>query len=314
MISAKTSLVFPGQGAQKIGMGADFAQHGAARALFEEADDVLQFNLSKLMFEGEQDTLNLTENTQPALLLAGVAALKVLEDEAEKTVPELCAAVAGHSLGEYTALVAAGVLSFADGIRLVRLRGQAMQKAVPVGKGKMAASLGLDNAQVADVAKQCGVFVANDNSNGQVVLSGEAEKIDAACVALKEAGARRAVVLPVSAPFHCPLMAPAADVMAEAFEGTTFNKPVVPVVANVTAAYVNEGDAFKQLLTEQVTGGVRWRESMVAMAENDITQLIELGCGNVLSGLASRCDERLAASPMRTVEDIKNFLAASKAA
>lgn len=314
MISAQTSLVFPGQGAQKIGMGADFAQHGAARALFEEADDVLQFNLSKLMFEGAQDTLNLTENTQPALLLAGVAALKVLQDEAEKTVPELCTAVAGHSLGEYTALVAAGVLSFADGLRLVRLRGQAMQQAVPVGKGKMAASLGLENTKVAEVAKQCGVYVANDNSNGQVVLSGEAEKIDAACEALKAAGARRAVVLPVSAPFHCPLMVPAADVMATAFEKTTFNTPLVPVVANVTAECVEQGEAFKALLTEQVTGGVRWRESMVTLAERGITQLIELGCGNVLSGLAPRCDERLAAEPMRTVDDIKNFLAAVKAA
>jgi len=314
MVFDKTAFIFPGQGSQKIGMGADFAQHGAARKLFEEADDILKINLSKLMFDGEQDTLNLTENPQPALLLAGIAALAVLQDEAEKTLPEMAVAVAGHSLGEYTALVAAGVLSFAEGLSLVRLRGEAMQRAVPVGKGKMAAILGLENAKVAEVAKQSGVFVANDNSNGQVVLSGEAKKIEAACIALKQAGARRAVELPVSAPFHCPLMRPAAEAMADAFENTTFKAPLVPVVANTTAEWITDGVAFKKLLVEQVTASVRWRESMVVLAEKGIVNLVELGCGNVLTGLAPRCDERLSSAAISTVADIKNILAAAKAA
>ncbi len=305
MQKEQTVIVFPGQGSQKVGMGSDFAQHPSAKLLFEQADDILKFKLSTLMHSGDSAELSLTENTQPALLLAGIAALKVMEDEAEKYLPELASFVAGHSLGEYTALVAAGVLSFEDGISLVRLRGQAMQRAVPVGQGKMAAVLGLNIENVEKIATKANVYIANDNSNGQVVLSGAADAIDSACLIAKEFGAKRAVILPVSAPFHCPMMAAAAEEMASAFTKVEFSAPKLPVVSNITAIAETDGEAFKELLTKQITGTVRWRESMQMLANNGVEHLIELGCGNVLTGLAARCDARLNGVAMSTVADTK---------
>lgn len=303
-----TALVFPGQGSQKVGMAASFANNPVARPLFEEADDTLKFNLTQLMLEGEESDLALTENTQPALLLAGVAALKVLEDESERYAHEIAAYTAGHSLGEYTALVAAGVLRFDDALRLVRKRGQAMQAAVPAGEGKMAAILGLDVEQVRALADEAGVYIANDNAEGQIVLSGKAENIENACAMAKDAGARRAVELPVSAPFHSPLVADAADVMADAFGAVTFNQHQVPVVSNIKAEAVEHATDWPELLKEQITGTVRWRESMVYLAEREVTTLLELGSGKVLTGLARRCDKRLSASALQTVDDIKNTL------
>lgn len=307
MISNETALVFPGQGSQKVGMGESFARHPAAKDLFAEADDILRFNLTKLMLSEDQADLSRTQNTQPALLLAGVAALRVLEDETERHAYELCHFMAGHSLGEYTALVGAGVLRFADALSLVRLRGQAMQEAVPEGEGKMAAILGLENAQVEEIANSAGVYIANDNAAGQVVVSGVAENIAKACKAAKASGAKRAVELPVSAPFHCPLMAPAADVMAQAFKKVTFNEPRVQVISNVEARPASDAARWPDLLTQQVTQPVRWRESMRFLADQGVETLAELGTGKVLAGLAKRCDERLTATALQTVDDIKNY-------
>lgn len=302
------ALVFPGQGSQKIGMGASFKDHAAAKDLFAEADDTLQINLTRLMLSGEQEELSRTCNTQPALLLAGVAALRVLEDTSERYAHELCRYMAGHSLGEYTALVAAGVLRFPDAISLVHLRGKAMQEAVPEGEGKMAAILGLEAPKVRDIAAEAQVFVANDNADGQVVLSGTAENIEAACAAARKAGAKRAVELPVSAPFHCPLMTPVADVMAKAFKDVTFNQSQVPVISNVTARPVTDAGDWPDLLTRQVTDTVQWRESMVFLADEGVREIAELGAGKVLTGLAKRCDKRLEATALETFEDIKTAL------
>lgn len=299
------AFVFPGQGAQHVGMAAGFATHSAGKAVFDEAGDILGANLVKLMFEGPMEALSQTEHTQPALLTAGIAALRVTLATTGKTVAQMSRYVAGHSLGEYTALVAAGTLSFADGLRLVRLRGQAMQRAVPQGEGAMAAILGLEAAKVAEVAHHAGCFVANDNANGQIVLSGAIATVEKAASLAKELGAKRAVMLPVSAPFHCPLMAPAAVEMAEALAKTTFNSPVVPVVCNVTAHAHTSPDELRDLLVQQITGQVRWRESMQWLAENGVTHLVEFGCGKVLTGLASRCDPRLGATAIASPENIE---------
>lgn len=301
----QTALVFPGQGSQKVGMAQSFAKHPAAASLFEEADDILRFNLKNLMLAGDEKTLAMTENTQPALLLAGVAALRVLEDEREQPAGEIAAYVAGHSLGEYTALVAAGVLSFPEALTLVRQRGQAMQAAAPVGAGKMAAVLGLAIDDVQQIAEGEGVYIANDNADGQVVLSGKALNIENACVAAKEAGAKRAIELPVSAPFHSPLVAAAAEVMAQAFKPVSFKQPQIAVVSNVRAEPVQEAGAWPDLLTQQITAPVRWRESMIYLAAQGTSTLLELGSGKVLTGLAGRCDKRLSATALPTVDDIK---------
>ncbi|WP_347263399.1 ACP S-malonyltransferase [Nitrobacter sp.] len=287
------AFTFPGQGSQTVGMGKALADaFPVAKAVFDEVDAALDEKLTAIIWDGPAETLQLTENTQPALMAVSIAALRVLETEAGLSVARDAAFVAGHSLGEYSALAAAGSLSIADTARLLRTRGLAMQKAVPVGDGAMAALLGLDYevaVAVADEAAQGQVCeAANDNSDGQVVVSGDKAAVDRAVEIAKAKGARRAMLLAVSAPFHCRLMQPAADAMAEALARVTINKPVVPVIANVIAAPVSDPDAIRKLLVEQVTGTVRWRESVAYMAAQGVTHFLEVGAGKVLTGLIKR--------------------------
>lgn len=289
-----TAFVFPGQGSQKVGMAAAFYNETALRPLFAEADEALGMKLSHLMFEGPADVLTLTQNAQPALLLAGVVACRWYETQFGW--PKEVDFVAGHSLGEWTALVASRALSLTDGLQLVRKRGEVMQQAVPVGQGGMLAVLGLTVPQVEEIAAEAGVYVANDNAEGQVVLSGAVAAIEKAAEVAKSMAAKRALPLPVSAPFHCPLMQPAADAMAGALAKVTMNSPRVPVISNITAQPETDPTRLKKLLVEQVTGRVRWRESMMYMAEQGVTQLVEFGSGKVLTGLAPRCDSRLSAT------------------
>lgn len=307
------AFVFPGQGSQAVGMGRELAEaFEVARLTFEEVDDALNQRLSRLMFEGPEADLTLTENAQPALMAVSVAVTRVLKEQGGLDLARHAAFVAGHSLGEYSALCAAGAFTLADTARLLKLRGQAMQKAVPVGKGAMAALLGaeLEQAQsiAADAAQGDVCTVANDNSSGQVVISGHAEAIDRAIVLAAERGLKRSVRLPVSAPFHCPLMQPAADAMAEALANVTINAPEVPVVANVVAAAVSDPNAIRRLLVEQVTGMVRWREGVLYMKEQGVDTLVELGSGKVLSGLAKRIDKELAGISVQTPADVESFL------
>ncbi len=292
----KSAFVFPGQGSQAVGMGKALAEGFApAREVFAAIDAALGDKLSALMFEGPSDKLMLTANAQPALMAVSMAALRVLEAEAGLDVARDAAFLAGHSLGEYSALAAGGAFTLADAARLLRLRGQAMQKAVPVGQGAMAALLGLDYeagvavAQEATAAAGDGVCeIANDNGGGQVVASGSKTAVEKAIEIAKGRGARRAMLLPVSAPFHCRLMRPAADAMAEALATTAIRAPVVPVVANVTARPATDPDEIRRLLVEQVTGTVRWRESVAWMAEQGVTRFVEVGAGKVLTGLLKR--------------------------
>ncbi|NUB15746.1 ACP S-malonyltransferase [Azospirillum brasilense] len=312
------AFVFPGQGSQAVGMGRELAEaFEVARLTFEEVDDALNQRLSRLMFEGPEADLTLTENAQPALVAVSVAVLRVLKDQGGLDLTRHAAFVAGHSLGEYSALCAAGAFTLADTARLLKLRGQAMQKAVPVGQGAMAALLGaeLEQAQAiaADAAKTPAgqdevCTVANDNSSGQVVISGHAEAIERAIVIAAERGLKRTVRLPVSAPFHCPLMQPAADAMAEALANVTIGAPAVPVVANVTASAVSDPNEIRRLLVEQVTGMVRWRESVLYMKEQGVDTLVELGSGKVLSGLAKRIDKELAGTSVQGPADVESFL------
>ncbi|MBB6211951.1 ACP S-malonyltransferase [Novispirillum itersonii] len=307
------AFVFPGQGSQAVGMGKDLGEaHAVARAVYQEVDDALGQNLSGLMFEGPSDDLTLTENAQPALMAVSMAVIRVLESQGF----DLKAAgqfVAGHSLGEYSALCAAGALSIGDTARLLKVRGRAMQKAVPVGEGAMAALLGLDLEQAQEIAAAAAqgevCQAANDNAPGQVVVSGAKAAVERAIALAAEKGAKRSVLLPVSAPFHCALMQPAADAMAEALAGVTINAPVVPVVANVTASAVTAPDDIRRLLVEQVTGAVRWRESVLYMKAQGITTLVECGAGKVLSGLAKRIDKEVAGVALNTPADIDAFLA-----
>jgi [acyl-carrier-protein] S-malonyltransferase len=295
----KRALVFPGQGSQMPGMGQALAEaFPTARHLFQEVDDALSQHLSRLMFDGPESELMLTENAQPALLAASLAVLRVLEAEAGFDIAEGAAYVAGHSLGEYSALAAARALSVPDAARLVKRRGQAMQKAVPVGVGAMAALLGLQielAREVAEAAAQGQICaVANDNSPGQIVVSGHAAAVERAVAFAAERGARRSIMLSVSAPFHSPLMAPAADIMAEALAEAALERPAVPLVANVSAKPTSEPEEIKQLLVEQVTHMVRWRETVLLFAENEVEEVVELGAGRVLSGLVKRIDKTLA--------------------
>jgi len=296
----KRALVFPGQGSQVPGMGQALADaFPAARYLFQEIDDALSQHLSRLMFEGPERELMLTENAQPALLAASLAVLRVLEAEAGFDIVQGAAYVAGHSLGEYSALAAARAFSVPDAARLVKRRGQAMQKAVPVGEGAMAALLGLEieaAREVAEAASQGQICtVANDNSPGQIVVSGHTQAVERAVAIAAERGARRSIMLSVSAPFHSPLMSPAAEIMAEALAETALDAPAVPLVANVSARPTSEPEEIKQLLVEQVTHMVRWRETVLLFAENEVEEVVELGAGRVLSGLAKRIDKTLAA-------------------
>lgn len=289
----KRAFIFPGQGSQAVGMGKALAEaFPVAKAVFDEADAALGEKLTTVIWDGPAETLQLTENAQPALMAVSIAALRVLEAEAGFSVARDAAFVAGHSLGEYSALAAAGSLSIADTARLLRTRGLAMQKAVPVGVGAMAALLGLDYeaaVAIADEAAQGQVCqAANDNGGGQVVVSGDKAAVDRAVEIAKSRGARRAMLLPVSAPFHCKLMQPAADVMAEALADVTINEPAAPVVSNVLAAPITSPDEIRRRLVEQVTGTVRWRESVAYMAGQGVTRFFEIGAGKVLSGLVKR--------------------------
>ena len=307
------AFVFPGQGSQEVGMGKALADaFPSAREVFQEVDEALGQNLSKLMFEGPDDELRLTENAQPALMAVSMAVMRILEAEGGFSLADKAAFVAGHSLGEYSALAAAGAFALADTARLLKTRGQAMQQAVPVGKGAMAALLGLelDDARAVAAAAADGEIctVANDNSPGQVVVSGHTAAVERAVDIAKDRGARRAVMLPVSAPFHCPLMAPAAEVMAEALGRTAIDAPVPVLVANVTAESVADPDTIRRLLVEQVTGAVRWRESVLYMKNEGVDRLVEAGAGKVLSGLARRIDRDLAGSAINAPDDVEEFL------
>ena len=302
------AFTFPGQGAQAIGMGKDLAEaYPGARAVFQEVDDALDEKLSALIWEGKQEDLTLTANAQPALMATSLAAMAALE--AEGVAIDAASFVAGHSLGEYSALAAAGAFSITDAARLLRLRGTAMQEATPVGVGAMAAVLGLDFAAVtalaADAAEGEVCQAANDNDPAQVVVSGHKAAVERAVDMAKERGAKRALLLPVSAPFHCALMQPAADRMAAALAGTQIAPPKTPLVANVRAEAVTEPDTIRALLVEQVTGSVRWRESVQFMAANGVTELVEIGAGKALSGMARRIDRALGATAVNGPGDVR---------
>lgn len=307
------AFVFPGQGSQAVGMGADLAKaFPAAREVFEEVDDALSQRLSRLMFEGPETDLTLTENAQPALMAASLAVVRVIEREGSMVLADKAAFVAGHSVGEYSALAAAGALAVGDTARLLKRRGQAMQEAVPVGQGAMAALLGLDLAAaraVAEEAAQGDVCTpANDNANGQVVLSGDAAAVERAVELAPGKGAKRAIMLSVSAPFHCDLMAPAADVMAEALAEVMLRPPRPPLIANVTAKASDEPDTIRELLVEQVTAMVRWRESVLAMRDHGVETLVELGAGKVLTGLTRRIDRDLTGISVGTPTEIEELI------
>ncbi|MCW1430148.1 ACP S-malonyltransferase [Novosphingobium sp. JCM 18896] len=303
------AFVFPGQGSQKVGMGAELAEaSAAAREVFEEVDDALGQKLSAIMREGPEDQLTLTENAQPAIMANAIAVLRVLEKEGGISLADKADFVAGHSLGEYTALCAAGAFCLADTARLLKLRGQAMQAAVPVGVGAMAALLGadIDKAQaLADAAAEGEVCtVANDNDPGQVVLSGHKGAIERAIALVKEHGIKRGMALPVSAPFHCPLMQPAADAMAAALDKTPPGMLRLPLFANVTAAIVSDPAEVRRLLVEQVTGRVRWRESAIAMQAAGVERFVELG-GKVLGPMISRTVQDVTVTSVVTMADIE---------
>jgi [acyl-carrier-protein] S-malonyltransferase len=309
----KRAFVFPGQGSQMPGMGqALAAAFPVARYLFEEVDEALSQHLSRLMFEGPGEELMLTENAQPALLAASLAVIRVLESEAGFDIARHAAYVAGHSLGEYSALAAARALSTAATARLVRRRGQAMQQAVPVGLGAMAALLGLDFDQAREIAERVAqdqvCALANDNSPGQIVVSGHRGAIERAIALAAERGARHAIMLPVSAPFHCSLMGPAAEIMEEALAETALEAPLVPLVANVTAAATSDPTEIKELLVEQTTRMVRWRESVLLFAANEVEEVVEIGVGRVLTGLVKRIDRTLSALSVGTPAEVEALL------
>ncbi|MBT4907444.1 MAG: ACP S-malonyltransferase [Rhodospirillaceae bacterium] len=309
------AFVFPGQGSQEVGMGQSLAEaFPAARLVFEEVDDALETHLSRIIFEGPQEELTLTQNAQPALMAVSMAVVRVLEEEGGIKVSEAASYVAGHSLGEYSALAASGALSIADTARLLQTRGEAMQAAVPVGVGAMAAVLGPSLEEVEAIAAEAAgdqvCDVANDNSDGQVVVSGNTEAVERAVEIAKERGARRAILLPVSAPFHCSLLDPAADVMTYALASAEISAPNPPVIANVTAAAVTEPDEIRNLLIEQVTSRVRWREGVLAMRDLGVEELCELGAGKVLSGLTRRIDRDMTSRAIGTPEDIEAFIGA----
>ena len=306
------AFTFPGQGSQAVGMGKELADNFAeARAVFEEVDDALDQKLSQIMWDGPEETLTLTANAQPALMAVSIAVMRVLEARGFNLADKV-SYVAGHSLGEYSALAAAGTFSLADTARLLRIRGNAMQAAVPVGEGAMAAIIGLEHSDVAAIceeASKAGICqIANDNGGGQLVISGAKAPVEAAAALASEKGAKRAIMLPVSAPFHSALMGPAAEAMREALANVSANSPVVPVVANVLAAPVSDAEKIKSLLVEQVTGQVRWRETVEWFAANDVTTLYEIGSGKVLTGLARRIDKSVNGIAVNSAADIDTVL------
>jgi [acyl-carrier-protein] S-malonyltransferase len=309
------AFIFPGQGSQSVGMGKALADaYASARAVFEEVDAALGEKLSKIIWEGPPETLTLTENAQPALLAVSLAAMRVLETESGLDLARDARFVAGHSLGEYSALAAAGSLNLGDAARLVRLRGRAMQKAVPVGSGAMAAVLGLDFGDVVavatDAAREQVCQAANDNGAGQVVVSGDKAAVERAIELAKAKGARRAVLLPVSAPFHCVLMQPAADAMAQALAKVAVKAPAVPIVANASVQPITDPVEIVHALIAQVTGTVRWRESIAFMAAQGVTTFYEIGAGKVLTGLVKRIVEGARGFAVGTPDDIAAFKSA----
>ncbi|MAF96909.1 MAG: [acyl-carrier-protein] S-malonyltransferase [Rhodospirillaceae bacterium] len=307
------AFVFPGQASQTVGMGREVAgAFAVAKEIFEEVDEALKQNLSKLMFEGPGDELVLTENAQPAIMAVSLAVMRVLAEEGGIDLSQAAAFVAGHSLGEYSALAAVGCLSVADTAALLKTRGRAMQEAVPLGEGAMAALIGLDLETVGAVAEEAAgadvCTTANDNAPGQVVVSGTAAAVERAVEIAKDKGAKRAIMLPVSAPFHCPLMAPAADVMADALADISITPLPVALVANITAQPVTDPAEIRHLLVEQVTGMVRWRECVLTMKEQGVDTMVEIGAGKVLSGLGRRIDADLDGMSVGTPETIEEFL------
>ena len=309
------AIVCPGQGSQAVGMGQELSQNfTVAKAVYEEINDALGQDLQKLMAEGPMEDLTLTQNAQPALMAVSVATWRVIESESGKSLSDLATMVAGHSLGEYSALCIAGTFSLADTACLLRTRGESMQQAVPVGQGAMAAVLNLDWDVVQNVCSQAetetkGVCVcANDNAPGQIVISGDKTAVDKACELAKEAGAKRALLLPVSAPFHSPLMQPAADVMAAALSDVTMHAPAVPVLSNVSVTLETSPDSIRDKLIEQVCGRVRWRESVLAMAENNVDTLVEVGAGKVLTGMTKRIAPDVSGINAGDVASVEAFL------
>ncbi|MSO53723.1 MAG: [acyl-carrier-protein] S-malonyltransferase [Rhodospirillales bacterium] len=308
----RRALVFPGQGAQEVGMGRALAEAFAtARDVFDEIDEALKQNLQRLMFEGPEVDLKLTENAQPALMAVSLAVVRVLERDVKLSVPNLARFVAGHSLGEYSALAAAGSFTLADAARLLKRRGRAMQEAVPVDEGAMAALIGVELDAAKEIAAAAAenevCVVANDNCPGQVVISGDSAAVDRALQIAAEKGFRRSVRLQVSAPFHCPLLKPAADAVAEALESITLRMPQVPLISNVTARPITDPDEIRRRLVEQTTAMVRWRESVLCMKEENIEQVVEVGAGKVLTGLLKRIDRELSGVTLGTPADIDAF-------
>lgn len=307
------AILFPGQGSQVIGMGREvYDAFRCAKDVFQEVDEALSQNLSKVIFEGPDSDLTLTENTQPALMTVSMALMRVLEKEGKLDLKGMVPFAAGHSLGQYTALCAAGSLNLSDTARLLKIRGQAMQKAVAVGEGAMAAILGLNMPDIEHIVKEAAqgqvCEIANDNSPGQVVISGHKEAVERAIDLAKEKGAKRALLLNVSAPFHCSLMKPAQDRMAEAFKDVCVADPCVAILDNVSAKAVDKGDQLTKCLIEQVTGRVRWRESIEVMEKKGVTTTIEIGAGKVLTGLTKRTAPSLNAIALNTPHDIESFL------
>ena len=302
------AFTFPGQGSQTVGMGKDLAEaSAAARAVFQEVDEALGEKLSDIIWNGPEETLTLTANAQPALMAVSMAAIRMMEERG-LVLKDKVSFVAGHSLGEYSALCAAGMFSISDTARLLRIRGNAMQAAVPVGKGAMAAIIGLEHPDVLAICSEASSVgpcqIANDNGGGQIVISGGKEAVEKAAALATEKGAKRALMLPVSAPFHSALMGPAADAMREALATVEKHNPVVPVVANVRAAPVSDANLIADLLVEQVTGQVRWRETVEWFATNKVTTLYEVGAGKVLTGLARRIDKTVNGITVNTPADI----------
>lgn len=307
------AFIFPGQGSQAVGMGKDlYAAFPEAKDVFDEIDESLGKKLSRLMFEGPEDELNLTENTQPALMAVSMAVVRVLQKQGGIDLSKSAMFVAGHSLGEYSALTAAGSFEIPVTAKLLQLRGQSMQKAVPVGVGAMAAILGPTFEEVQQIAKDGGCEIANDNSVGQVVISGKKEAVEKACALATERGAKRAIILPVSAPFHCSLMEPAAKIMDEALGKSKISKPALPVVSNVTAQAVSDPAQIHQLLVQQITGMVRWRESVIWMKQQGVSEMFELGSGKVLNGLVKRIEKDVVVESIGTPEQIDTLVAKLK--